>query len=215
MRFVIVTGVSGAGKSTVLKMLEDAHYFCVDNLPIPLVEKFASLMLEVQEEGVQNAALGIDARSGRSLEELTLVLDHMKKYHIPASITIAQAGLESNWGRSRLANKYNNLFGIKANSDDEKVQMYTTENIRGKNVQVKQYFTVYNSWADSINAHTLLIVNGTVDNHARFHGVQTAKTYQQAAYELQRNGYATDPDYASKLIYAIKKFNLAQYDNVK
>ena len=61
MRFVIVTGVSGAGKSTVLKMLEDAHYFCVDNLPIPLVEKFASLMLEVHEEGVQNAALGIDA----------------------------------------------------------------------------------------------------------------------------------------------------------
>ena len=70
MRFVIVTGVSGAGKSTVLKMLEDAHYFCVDNLPIPLVEKFASLMLEVHEEGVQNAALGIDARSGHSLEEL-------------------------------------------------------------------------------------------------------------------------------------------------
>lgn len=93
--------------------------------------------------------------------------------------------------------------------------MYTTENIRGKNVQVKQYFTVYNSWADSINEHTLLIVNGTADNHARFHGVQTAKTYQQAAYELQRNGYATDLDYASKLIYAIKKFNLAQYDNVK
>ena len=79
MRFVIVTGVSGAGKSTVLKMLEDAHYFCVDNLPIPLVEKFASLMLEVHEEGVQNAALGIDARSGHSLEELAQVLDHMKE----------------------------------------------------------------------------------------------------------------------------------------
>ena len=79
MRFVIVTGVSGAGKSTVLKMLEDAHYFCVDNLPIPLVEKFASLMLEVHEEGVQSAALGIDARSGRSLEELAEVLDHMKE----------------------------------------------------------------------------------------------------------------------------------------
>ena len=79
MRFVIVTGVSGAGKSTVLKMLEDAHYFCVDNLPIPLVEKFASLMLEVHEEGVQSAALGIDARSGRSLEELAQVLDHMKE----------------------------------------------------------------------------------------------------------------------------------------
>ena len=43
MRFVIVTGMSGAGKSTALKMLEDAEYFCVDNLPIPLVEKFAQL----------------------------------------------------------------------------------------------------------------------------------------------------------------------------
>ena len=49
------------------------------NLPIPLVEKFASLMLEVHEEGVQNAALGIDARSGHSLEELAQVLDHMKE----------------------------------------------------------------------------------------------------------------------------------------
>lgn len=138
-----------------------------------------------------------------------------KKYHIPASITIAQAGIESNWGRSKLANKYNNLFGIKANQDDEKVQMYTTEHVRGKDIQVKQNFTVYNSWADSITAHTLLIVKGTADNHARFHGVQTAKDYRQAAVELQRNGYATDPDYASKLIYAIQKFNLARYDNVK
>ena len=67
MRFVIVTGVSGAGKTSALKMLEDAKYFCVDNLPIPLLEKFASLMPEIHGEDVQNVALGIDARSGRSL----------------------------------------------------------------------------------------------------------------------------------------------------
>ncbi|MDY5021772.1 MAG: RNase adapter RapZ [Blautia sp.] len=79
MRFVIVTGVSGAGKSTALKMLEDARYFCVDNLPIPLLEKFASLMPEIQGQEVQNVALGIDARSGRSLDELETVLDGMKK----------------------------------------------------------------------------------------------------------------------------------------
>ena len=47
MRFVIVTGMSGAGKSTALKMLEDAEYFCVDNLPIPLVEKFAQLTADI------------------------------------------------------------------------------------------------------------------------------------------------------------------------
>ena len=72
MRFVIVTGVSGAGKTSALKMLEDAKYFCVDNLPIPLLEKFASLMPEIHGEDVQNVALGIDARSGRSLDELGL-----------------------------------------------------------------------------------------------------------------------------------------------
>ena len=79
MRFVIVTGVSGAGKTSALKMLEDAKYFFVYNLPIPLLEKFASLMPEIHGEDVQNVALGIDARSGRSLDELEIVLDRMKK----------------------------------------------------------------------------------------------------------------------------------------
>lgn len=78
MRFVIVTGVSGAGKTSALKMLEDAGYFCVDNLPIPLIEKFVSLMTDVQGEGVQNVALGIDARSGDTLDELEIVLDKMR-----------------------------------------------------------------------------------------------------------------------------------------
>ena len=79
MRFVIVTGLSGAGKTAALKMLEDARYFCVDNLPIPLLEKFASLMPEIRGEDVQNVALGIDARSGRSLAELETVLESMKE----------------------------------------------------------------------------------------------------------------------------------------
>ena len=78
MRLVIVTGLSGAGKSTALKMLEDARYFCVDNLPIALVGKFVSLMSGSQEEDVQNAAIGIDARSGKALEELEVVLDKLK-----------------------------------------------------------------------------------------------------------------------------------------
>ena len=78
MRFVIVTGLSGAGKTTALKMLEDAHYFCVDNLPIPLLEKFAALMSGVDKGEAQNVALGIDARSGSSLDELEILLDKMK-----------------------------------------------------------------------------------------------------------------------------------------
>ena len=78
MRLVIVTGMSGAGKSTALKMLEDARYFCVDNLPIALVGKFVSLMATSLDEEVQNAAIGIYARSGRALEELEVVPDRLK-----------------------------------------------------------------------------------------------------------------------------------------
>lgn len=135
-----------------------------------------------------------------------------KRYQIPASITIAQAGLESEWGRSKLGYKYNNLFGMKATKGDERVRMYTIENINGRKRYIPAYFAVYESWADSIDAHTDLIVNGTRDDHARFQSVRTGTDYEKAARELQRHGYATDPDYANKLIYAIKKFNLNRYD---
>ena len=77
MRLVIVTGLSGAGKSTALKMLEDARYFCVDNLPIPLMSKIVSLIAGMQGEDVQNPAIGIDARSGRDLRELEKVLEQL------------------------------------------------------------------------------------------------------------------------------------------
>lgn len=76
MRFVIVTGMSGAGKSTALKMLEDMNYFCVDNLPIELAEKFAELALG-QKNHDTKFALGVDIRSGQMLDQLEQVLEHM------------------------------------------------------------------------------------------------------------------------------------------
>lgn len=79
MRFVIVTGVSGAGKTSALKMLEDMNYFCVDNLPILLIEKFASISLDMNSEEIRNVALGVDVRSGQALDELEQVLDNMRE----------------------------------------------------------------------------------------------------------------------------------------
>ena len=73
MRLVIVTGMSGAGKSTALKMLEDMGYFCVDNLPVPLIPKFTEL-LAVPGTEMNKAALGVDIRSGQSFQELANVL---------------------------------------------------------------------------------------------------------------------------------------------
>lgn len=78
MKFVILTGMSGAGKSTALKMMEDIGFYCVDNLPIPLLEKFVELS-ELQNAELQKVAVGIDARSGQALDELKSVLDRIKK----------------------------------------------------------------------------------------------------------------------------------------
>ncbi len=77
MRFVVVTGMSGGGKSTALKMLEDAGFYCVDNLPVSLVEKFAELISMPGSE-VGKVALGLDVRSDQSFEDATRVLEKLK-----------------------------------------------------------------------------------------------------------------------------------------
>ena len=76
MRFVIVTGMSGAGRGTSLRILEDAGYFCVDNLPISLIEKFSELIYSGTSE-ISKVALGIDVRSGKALNELQHTLESL------------------------------------------------------------------------------------------------------------------------------------------
>ena len=78
MRFVIVTGMSGGGKSTALKMLEDAGFYCVDNLPISLVEKFVELISTPNSE-ISKVVLGLDVRSDQSFEDATRILEQLKK----------------------------------------------------------------------------------------------------------------------------------------
>ena len=75
MKFIILTGMSGAGKSTALKIMEDIGYFCVDNLPIALIEKFAELADPASE--LQKVAVGVDIRSGQALDNLQGILDHL------------------------------------------------------------------------------------------------------------------------------------------
>ena len=78
MRFVIVTGMSGAGKITALKIFEDYVYYCVDNLPIDLIENFADLLFSQTSEK-NKVAIGVDIRSGDNLERINEVLRNMKR----------------------------------------------------------------------------------------------------------------------------------------
>ena len=78
MRFVVVTGMSGGGKSTALKMLEDVGFYCVDNLPISLVEKFVELISMPNSE-ISKVALGLDVRSDQSFEDATRILGQLKQ----------------------------------------------------------------------------------------------------------------------------------------
>lgn len=78
MRFVVVTGMSGGGKSTALKMLEDAGFYCVDNLPVSLIEKFVELIMTPDSE-ITKVALGLDVRAGHAFAETTAVLQKQKE----------------------------------------------------------------------------------------------------------------------------------------
>lgn len=82
--------MSGAGKSTALKMLEDVGYFCVDNLPVPLVSKLAELMC-TQHAEIRKIALGIDIRSGKNFQELESALHELEKAGITFEILFLDA----------------------------------------------------------------------------------------------------------------------------
>ena len=78
MRFVVVTGMSGGGKRTALKMLEDAGYYCVDNLPVSLVERFMEL-ISMPDSEINKVALGMDVRTDQSLQDATRILRELRE----------------------------------------------------------------------------------------------------------------------------------------
>ena len=90
MRFVIVTGMSGAGKSSVLKMLEDIGYFCVDNLPVKLIPKLTKMFI-CETDSIEKLALGIDIRNLEGLSHLDKTLNEMRENGYPYEILFLDA----------------------------------------------------------------------------------------------------------------------------
>ncbi|KAA0835306.1 LysM peptidoglycan-binding domain-containing protein [Bacillus paralicheniformis] len=132
-----------------------------------------------------------------------------KEKNILASLIIAQGVLESNWGRSGLATKGKNLFGIKGTGNAGSITLPTTEHINGKDVRVNAAFRKYNSWYDSI-----LDLASLYTRLDRYKGVIGQTNYVQACVAVAKGGYATDPKYAQKLIATIEAHDLNKYDKV-
>ena len=85
MRIVIVTGMSGGGKATAIHMLEDAGFYCVDNLPPALFETFSELISQPDSE-VTKVAVGLDARSGQRFEEAPRVIEQLRERGLPVEV---------------------------------------------------------------------------------------------------------------------------------
>ncbi len=131
-------------------------------------------------------------------------LKEQEKSGIPAAITTAQAIDESGYGRKvpvDLNNKtYSfNLFGIKAKSGQEFVEIWTTEHINGSNIKIKDKFAAYNSFEESIADRTRFLTE-----NKRYASLFESDDPEKWAHGLQDKGYATDPNYASKLISIMK-----------
>ena len=138
-------------------------------------------------------------------------IDGHRNYGILASVTIAQAILESGWGSSTLSVKAKNLFGIKAFDDwtGAYTTMDTTEYYNGMRQTVTARFRAYDSFNDSIKDHTKLLLT------ERYRAVREACNHRDACYALKNCGYATDPSYPQLLITLIEQNNLTQYDDNK
>lgn len=131
----------------------------------------------------------------------------MKSSGILASLTAAQAYIESNKGNSGLTQECNNLFGIKGTYNGQYGEYMTTEYYNGVKQRVKAKFRKYPSWAESIADHSSLF-----NRLQRYSNLRGLKDYRVACLRVANDGYATAPDYAATLINTIERFRLYEWD---
>lgn len=141
-------------------------------------------------------------------------VDTQIKFGVPASITLAQAALESGWGESGLTKKANNFFGIKDFPNDdwhaENYVAYTKEWNGSAYYSLPQPFRKYTTPQGSFNDHASFLLK-----NKRYGKLFTLPVTDTTAWAtgLKSAGYATDPTYATKLINMVNTYNLKAYDS--
>ena len=138
-----------------------------------------------------------------------MVQANAKQSGILASLTAAQALIESNKGNSGLTQKANNLFGMKGSYNGQSIMMPTKEWSK-----VKGYYTInaafrkYPDWSASISDHSALF-----NSASRYSNLRGCKDYKLACRYVREDGYATSPTYTSTLVGVIEKYKLYEWDN--
>lgn len=130
------------------------------------------------------------------------------KFGILPSVAAGQAALESAWGLSSLSTKYNNLFGIKGSYQGNSAMMNTWEVYGGQRYDIKAGFRAYPDWATSILDYGVFL---TVNQ--RYKAAIGIKDYKGQITAIHKAGYATDPQYANKVISIIDSYGLAAWDD--
>lgn len=169
---------------------------CLGCFPVAAFAAQSASMTQAQKEFIDKISAWVAA--------------DMRQSGILASLTLAQAILESNWGKSALAVKANALFGIKADSKwNGKVYTIATKEYvdRVNYVTVNAKFRAYDSWEQSIADHSDFLVT-----RSRYAAVVGEKSYKKACAAIEKAGYATDPRYGDKLVDLIEAYGLAAYD---
>ena len=134
-------------------------------------------------------------------------INDMKDSNILASLTTAQAFIESNKGNSGLALQATNLFGIKGSYNGQSVTMRTTEYYNGVAVKINAAFRKYPSWKESVADHS-----GMFNRMARYQNLRGETNYMKACVNVQADGYATSPVYATTLLNIINSYKLYEWD---
>lgn len=136
-------------------------------------------------------------------------IDGWNQYHVLPSVTVAQAIVESGWGRSSLSTRAHNLFGIKGSYNGHSITMRTREVYGGRSVYVNANFRAYANNSESVTDHgRFLNVN------SRYRNLLGDTNPASVTRKLQQDGYATDPSYANTLMSIIRSNNLTQLDSV-
>jgi hypothetical protein len=176
-------------------------------VPLPTVAATKSAsVLQVESHTFASGTEFIDA-VGRAAQH------SRKSSGVPASVTVAQAILESDWGRSRLSRQGNNLFGIKAlgsvSGPAGVVTLSTWEHLNGGDVVVQAPFKAYYTLEQSIDDHGTFFTR----NKRYASALAVANDARAFARAIQAAGYATDPGYADKLIGLMDRYNLYRFDS--